>query len=333
MNTPTISVVVPTYRRRDCVVRLLTAMTRQTLDPSEFEVIISIDGSEDGTYEAVAGFESMFALKAIKYPNRGRAAACNSGIREARGDLLVILDDDMEPEPWLLAEHVRAHSARDRLGVLGAVPIYVGPDAPPTLKYIGAKFNAHLEKLASPGYSLQLRDFYTGNFSIPRKIMLAVGGYDEVFRVYGNEDLELSLRLKKAGVWLVYCPKAAARQTYTKDLTSLAKDNINKGRTAVLLVAMHPEARPYLRLGMSQSYSIRWRAFRRALLALSRVWPRTPRAVVHLVEWVARVRPGALNTLYDLALDYFFWLGANAALKRPGAIADRSVLPPGKPTP
>jgi GT2 family glycosyltransferase len=52
-GTPTLSVVIPTYRRRDSVARVLDALTRQTVPPEEFELIVSIDGSEDGTRELV----------------------------------------------------------------------------------------------------------------------------------------------------------------------------------------------------------------------------------------------------------------------------------------
>ena len=102
------SVVIPTYQRRDSVRQALEALARQTLPPEEFEVVISIDGSDDGTRELLEAFRTPFPLVVLWQPNRGRAAACNAGLRASQGALLVLLDDDMEPAPEFLAAHLAA---------------------------------------------------------------------------------------------------------------------------------------------------------------------------------------------------------------------------------
>ena len=109
----------------------------------------------------------------------GAGSRLQSGIRAAQGSLVVLLDDDMEPSPQLLEAHWNAHRANPRLGVLGAVPIRLEPSSPPVMQFIGAKFNQHLEKLAQPGYTLNLRDFYSGNFSIRRTVLMEVGLFDD----------------------------------------------------------------------------------------------------------------------------------------------------------
>jgi glycosyltransferase involved in cell wall biosynthesis len=178
-SEPLISVIVPTYQRCASVKRLLNSLGHQTMPADMYEVIVVIDGSQDGTHEMVEGSQSLFKLRSIWQPNQGRAAACNHGIREAVGNLIVILDDDMEPSAQLLESHWNAHQADLRLGVLGAVPIRLGPTSPPVMQYIGAKFNQHLEKLAQPGYTFNLRDFYSSNFSIQRTLIIEVGLFDE----------------------------------------------------------------------------------------------------------------------------------------------------------
>jgi len=196
--------------------QLLQALATQTLPADEYEVIVSIDGSEDGTRELVAQFPASYALRFAWQPNRGRAAACNTGIRMALGELIILLDDDMEPPPDFLRGHLNAHAGATRLGVIGAAPIAVDHASPPVVGYIGSKFNEHLAKLAQTSYALQLRDFYSGNFSIRRDVLLEAGLFDEAFKVYGNEDLELSLRLSRAGVRLVYSPDAWPTSTIRK---------------------------------------------------------------------------------------------------------------------
>lgn len=309
------SVIIPTYRRCASVQRLLHALARQTLPADDYEVIVSIDGSEDGTREMVDRLPSPYELRALWQPNRGRAAACNAGIREARGELLVLLDDDMEPAPGFLAAHRQAHPGGSRLGVLGAVPITLDPSSPPVVEYIGMKFNRHLQKLAQPDYRIHFRDFYSGNFSIRREVLLDVGIFDEAFKVYGNEDGELALRLLGAVVRLVYSPEAVAQQHYTKDFAALARDNVAKGRTAVLLARKYPDTFRDLKLSTYRQGSRKWRLLRAGLLGLGSLSAGTPDAVIRFMEWLERRRPAQLHLYYGLALDYFYWLGARSALR------------------
>ncbi len=313
--TPHLSVIIPTFRRRDSVERALRALARQTLAPEAYEVIVSIDGSQDGTREMVETFSVPYQLRSIWQPNRGRAAACNAGIRMARGEVLVIFDDDMEPAPDCLESHWQAHPIGSRFGVMGAVPITGEDDDPPVAAYIAAKFNQHLNNLAQPDHRLTLRDFYSGHFSIRRNVLLEVGLFDEAFQIYGNEDLELSLRLTKSGVTLVYAPQALAYQHYSKDFATLARDTIAKGQTAVLLASKHPDALPALQLSTYDQGSWRWRLVRDMLLTLSRIWSAVPENVIAIVLWLERRRAKHLHLYYRFVLDYLYWFGAKAALR------------------
>jgi GT2 family glycosyltransferase len=323
------SVVIPTRNRRDSLERALNALARQATPPQEFEVVVSVDGSEDGTQEMVEAFAGPFALRAVSPAGRGRAAACNAGASTARASLLVLLDDDMEPAPGFLAAHLAAHPDGSRRGVVGGVPISIGRSSPPVVVFIGSKFNGHLERLARPGYRMTFRDFYSGNFSIARELFLEVGGFDEEFRVYGNEDGELALRLLKAGVELHYSAAANAEQHYDKDFAALARDNIAKGRTAVLLSRKWPDALSDLKFANRGRDSRKWRFARAGLVALSRIVPGTPEAVIGLVERLERRRPPRLDVYYRFALDYFYRLGARRALAAPSeGLPPVSPLPP-----
>jgi GT2 family glycosyltransferase len=312
-----LSVVIPTYRRRESLRRLLTALAAQTLPAESFEAVVSIDGSEDGTREMVAGLRVPYTLRSVWQPNRGRAAACNAGLREAQGEVLVLMDDDMEPAPGCLEAHRRAHADGGRRAVVGAMPMVASPMAPPAAAYVQAKFERLQAVWEQPGRELHFRELSSANLSIRREVLFAVGLFDEDFRLYGNEDSELALRLVRAGVRLVHEPAALVRQHCDKDFAALARDNLGKGQTAVLLAAKHPEAIPHLKLGAAGRVSRRWRLAREVLLGLSRIWPATPRGVIALVGWIERRRPRRLDKVYFLALDYFFWLGARPALRQP----------------
>jgi GT2 family glycosyltransferase len=329
MESPNISLVIPTYQRRASLLRALAALRTQTISPAEYEVVVVIDGSSDGTAEAVRHLETPYRLRTIEQTNRGRAAARNAGIDAAAGELIVFLDDDMEASAGLLEAHWSAHAGSGRRAVLGAAPIVLGPGAPPLVGFKARGFRCRLGTLASPGYRLRFRDVYAGNLSIRRDLLLEVGAFDEAFSIYGHEDYELALRLDKAGVELVFSPEAVAHQHYEKTFAALAHDGIARGRTAMLLAGKHPEVAEQLKLATFERETRKWRALRSGLLALSRYVPITSRLVIVFMGWLERRRPTRLDRYYTMALDYFYWVGAQAAMRGtsdPSARNNRSTI-------
>jgi glycosyltransferase involved in cell wall biosynthesis len=313
-SRPLVSVVIPTHQRRELLRCALEALTRQDLDPASFEVIVSVDASTDGTLEMLERFDAPYVLRSVTAQGRGRAAACNAAISLARADVLVILDDDMEPRPECLRAHFRNHPIGSRVCVMGAVPIHTDATSPPVTRYVAAKFNDHLARLASPDHVFALRDFYSGNASIRREILLEVGAFDETYTTYGNEDLELSLRLRNGGVELRYDPEAAADQKYTKSLAELTQDTFEKGETAVLFATAHPGAFDGLQLSTYGSSSPRWQSARAGLLAATRVCRPCRRWVVRLAQTLEKIRTLQRPLFYRFVLDYFYWAGVETAL-------------------
>jgi glycosyltransferase involved in cell wall biosynthesis len=313
--TPDLSVVVPTFQRRGALRRLLAALSDQTLPPECFEVVVAIDGSTDGTREMLEGFHAPFGLRWLWQPNSGRASARNAAIRAAAGDVVVILDDDMEPQPPALEAHLREHSAPGRRCVMGAAPIVLEPDAPPHIRYVAAKFNEHLVRLGQPDHRFRIRDFYSGNTSVRRDELLAAGLYDERFKLYGNEDLELAQRLMRRGVALAFSADAVALQHYDKSLRDLTEDELAKGRTVVLLADAQPDVVLDLKIGALRADRARRRAIRQLLLWCTRGFRRTPDAVVALMALAGRLGPRQSYLVQQLALEYFYLLGVETELR------------------
>ena len=329
MNAPVrASVVVPTYQRCASVRRLLDCLRAQNVPGASFEVIIAIDGSSDGTEEMVLAYDAPFALSTRAQPQAGRAAACNLGIGAARADIVVLLDDAMAPAPHWLEAHLHAHAAHGRRGVMGPVPWQPSADAPPATRYLGEKFNAHLDKLARLGRPFELRDFYSGNFSVARAILLEIGGYDETFAEYGNEDRDLFLRLARVGVDVVFEPRAVAVQHVTKTLRDIARDQRAKGRTAVLLARKHPEAFSMLRLATFDRAPLHIRVPRNAILSITRWWPAFDRVLLATAERIEQARfPGAKRMTQHIA-GYYYWHGARDAERGRGAPAAHTPSAP-----
>lgn len=314
MSAASVSVVIPTYRRRESVLRALSALAGQDLPFDDFEVVVSIDGSDDGTAEALASFDAPYALRIVGGPRRGRAVACNAAVAVAAGEVVLILDDDMEPASNCLRNHRRHHPPGSSVCVMGAVPVRLDDAAPPAARFIAWKFETHLAKLSQPQHLFALRDFYSGNTSIRRDVLLHVGPFDEAFTAYGNEDLELSLRLRAANVRLLYDGDALAHQRYEKDLAALARDTFEKGTTAVLLARAYPNSFAELQLARHGDHAPSWRALRTMLLHATRRHGKVAGAVLRMARALEHVPFARRPRFYILVLDYFYWLGAQSAL-------------------
>lgn len=235
------SVVVPTYQRRDVVLRTVAALGRQSA--GDFEAIVVVDGSTDGSAEALRGLDVSFPLRVIAQPNAGAAQARNAGAAAASGELLLTLDDDMEADPAMLAEHDRCHRAGADV-VLGDMPVH--PDSPANMLSwgVGDWARRRRERLSAPAAEIRLDDLLTGQLSISRAAYDAVGGFDAEFTregLFGGEDIDFGHRLRKAGFAIVFNPAAISYQYYDVDPASYLRRAREAGRSDRELVAKHPE--------------------------------------------------------------------------------------------
>jgi GT2 family glycosyltransferase len=170
-TAPLVSVVVPTCGRPELLGRCLDALSRQTLDPRLFEIIV-VDDSRT---------------------RHGPAVARNRGWRRSRAPIIAFTDDDTEPRPDWLANGLNAFR-RDVEAVSGRVVMPV-PDVP-----------SDYERDAR---GLERGEFVTANCFCRREILEEVGGFDEQFRLAWREDSDLQFRLLQAGARIVHAPDAA----------------------------------------------------------------------------------------------------------------------------
>ncbi len=311
-----VSIVIPTFQRCNSLKRALTALNTQTFPKDQYEVIVSIDGSEDGTREMVENFKSSYQLRSLWGPNTGRAATRNRGISEAGGEVLIMIDDDMEPAPKFVEAHYSSHPTGTRYGVLGAAPILIDEASTPVAHYIAKEFNSRLkDKMSDPNYKFEIWDFYCGNFSILRKDLIRVNGFNESFANYGYEDIELAQRLIKSGVNIAFNPDACCIQHYDEDFRGLAMKTIASGKTAVLLVSTHPELFNELKFREYYFTGWKWRSLRLFLIWSSLLIPFTADVIIYLIKLFENFNWSTREKLYSLALDYFFWLGVWSAIK------------------
>ena len=214
MSAPFLSVVIPTYNRCESLRRTLEGLSRQEGFPGErLEVVVVSDGATDRTDAMLAEYArtAPFALRPIRQDNAGPARARNRGVQEATGSVIVFLDDDVEPMPGFLAAHARRHEQDEKVVLIG--PQSPAPDRrgaePAWIVWEHEMLQRQYVALESGEWTAGPQHFYTGNASLRRAHLLAVGGFDETFK--RQEDVELAYRVRRdCGVYFAFVGDAAA---------------------------------------------------------------------------------------------------------------------------
>jgi GT2 family glycosyltransferase len=274
---PSITVQLCTYNRRALLARVLDALFEQDLDPDRYEVVLVDDGSTDGSFESiVARCHPPCAFYVVRQRNAGLARGRNVGIARARGNIILFMDDDVLATRGLLSAHVRFHAAQPRsICRAGVINVASFDDLPPP-RYSWRNY--------SGAY------FWTTNVSLPRALVVEAGGFDERFREYGWEDLELGFRLRTMGVRsklardaIVYHYKPPAGRA---DVAGMIRQSRAQARTAAMFLEKHPHWRVALATGQIAPLEF-WSAVSRAA-----GWPRLLGAMASLDAG----RPGGIRS-------------------------------------
>ncbi len=236
-----LSVVIPTYNRRESLLRTLDALAKQTYPMKQFEVVIISDGASDGTADAVKTLTTPYRLRFIEQANAGPAKARNNGARSACAPLIVYVDDDIEPLPDFLAEHAKAHENDPKLVLIGPQSEPVGEPMDNWVRWEHRMLQKQYDNFNGGVWEAGPNNLYSGNFSLRREHLLAVGGFNEQFT--RQEDVELGFRLAAQGLHFLFSMKANALHRPTRPFQSWVKTPFEYGRRDVQMARDGGEAR------------------------------------------------------------------------------------------
>lgn len=340
------SVIIPTYNRRTLLAEALEQLGRQTLPASCFEVVVVVDGSNDGTWEMLRELKTPYRLRAVFQNNAGAGSRVyTSGVSEARnkgagiaqGRVLVFLDDDVLPRPALLEEHLRFHRQSAPCVVLGQLL---------PAKDTGKKgWNRWEERIFQRHYvamSVGLRRpsgwrLYSANFSVGRQSFWDVSGFGQGLGNIRGEDVDLGLRLERRGVRFYFSPEAAAVHRGFRSFVSWRNAAYTLGSRDVLLAKNYQLVQPLIQtLRGYQRCPFITRNLVQLYLQSELVRSATVKAL--------RAVSGALSFLtlhgvahygYGALFKLEYWRGIADALGGPAALraraaCPRSVRPPGE---
>lgn len=247
VGKPIFSVVMPTYNRMDTLPDVLDALELQENAPS-FEVVIVNDGSTDDTQAFLDAREFKIPVTIHHQENAGPAEARNVGVDRARGAYIAFLGDDTQPSKHWLATHWRAHQSANGSGpfaILGYTQWHSCMKLTPFLKYInefGLQFGYSLIK---DHEDLPFNFFYTSNISLSKEL-LQDDRFNTNFPFAAWEDTELSYRLKKKGMKILYEEKATVQHNHPTDFDRFSSRQEKVGYSAVTFYRLHPELGPFL---------------------------------------------------------------------------------------
>jgi len=231
------SVIIPVYNRPEELKDLLSSLVHQTY--RNFEVIVVEDGSALSSEAVVESFKTDLRLTYIVQENTGQGFARNHAMKVANGDFYVIFDSDV-----ILPSHY--FEVLNQSIVARKLDAFGGPDAADSnFSVLQKAMNFAMTsfwttggirgKLKNPA-SFQARGF---NMGVSAKIYQELGGFADPNR---GEDIEYSMRIKKAGFKLELVTEAFVYHKRKNTVLSFAKQSFSFGENRVNVSRFQPEA-------------------------------------------------------------------------------------------
>ena len=242
-----ITVIVPTRNRADLLGVALESLDCQTLSKNEFEVIVVDNGSTDHTADLTFSLgKKLGNLRYVREPTPGLHAGRHRGLREAHGDVLVYIDDDIRATPsWL--EAIADNFADPKVSMVGGnnypdfqgpVPDWLGkPWAQPAL---GGQGIVYLSVLSLPIGRREINPYLVWgcNFSVRKQVVLDAGGFHpdslprELIRFRGDGETHVARYVQENNLRCNYDSRVSVYHAVTQERMSFdyfRQRGINQG--------------------------------------------------------------------------------------------------------
>jgi glycosyltransferase involved in cell wall biosynthesis len=249
-----ITVAIPTYNRAELLRQTLAGIARQDYPQDQFEVLVIDNNSRDHTRDVVQSF--AFSRPAPRYlveTRQGLDYGRNRAVAEARGEILILADDDILVEPDWLRQMVAPFDA-DRAGKIGCVGGEVVPVFPDGLPEWMAEWYAPLAFRPDAGRLPPRQTPKGANMAFPRWVFEKVGLFSTVLdrtgkSLFSGGESELIRRVRKAGLEVWFAPAARVRHQMPASRTTFrwaARHAFDSARSRVVDRALQGGAGSYL---------------------------------------------------------------------------------------
>ena len=240
---PTISVIIPTYNRKDSLVRLIDSLKQQTFPMDRLTIIVVDDGSADDT-QTLASQRFPFTLCYLQQKNQGATAARNYGASVSQSDILVFIDDDMTVSPQTLETLAETCVQSERVLVTGTINKRSSLDAS-VYTPIVLTMAAHA-LIAQDGAEIPFVDCNSELLACKRHDFFDIGMFQDPTGGHGWpnwDDVDFGYRAHLKGFRLLGASKASADHwDYSISNRAAACQRFYRAaRSAVWLFKKHPE--------------------------------------------------------------------------------------------
>jgi len=250
---PSLSVIIPTYKRTDILRECLRHLDRQTVR-EDLEVIVVSDGHDEQTAALRAEKRFRVPITFLEVEKSHQGVARNRGVAQATSSLCLFIGDDIFLREDACEHHLIAHrrllreegiGTKSAIAVLGFTTWDPAIGVTPVMRWLetsGWQFGYPF--LRSFSHTFVPRDrqhlfTYTSHISLPTSIARAHPFLKEV-SLYGWEDIEWGMRLRDAGVRLSYEPDAQALHHHHMTLEQSLTRMETLGASAVMMKRLVP---------------------------------------------------------------------------------------------
>lgn len=303
------TIVIPTYNNLDELKNCLTSLQNQTLN--DFDVIVCIDGSNDGTYEYLSSTSFPFKLTIIEHQdkkNHGRATTRNLVLNKLSSTFVLFIDSDTVTTPNLLEEHYKILQNSDKIISHGSI-FYTNENDNLVGYYLNRRGKNNTPYLAE----IIPQHFTTQNFAMSVIDFNQTNGFDEIYdQSYGGEDTEYAIRItKELNFKIINNSKAIVYSNIDKTPQKLIKQIYNFGYNNLhLLIKTYPEYNifrtkfiikyRYLFLPIKTVYQKVLKYLLYSIINFKFLPYKIKYYILHLILWL-EIMSGFLDKIKDLA--------------------------------
>lgn len=225
------SVIIPYRDRSDHLQLVIEALTNQSMNANDYEIIVV----DDGSIQPISFTPST--VKLITVPHRGIAAASNTGMVIAKGEILIFLDCDIVVDPLFVETHYHfcvnhqqtvGLGSRWHMDPSGTVKAY------DTRLKLLTRYGKQVSDLIHPWFMT-----YTCNVSLTKELAMAEV-FDEYYKAWGLEDSEWAYRLHRRGCLFSFIENLTGTHLY-HDRTMTLEKYLGWETNLSYTVKKHPE--------------------------------------------------------------------------------------------
>lgn len=219
MKKINVSIIIPTYNRKEYLKTILLALSKQNFPKERYEIIVVDDGNDE-TNKMIKELKipnlRYFKIKNLDYECVSRLR--NFGIKKVKNEIIIFVDNDIIVTPNFISEHIKNHIKNKKLVVIGytsALETKKQHNHKQMMKIVKENYDTIVDVPIIPEYRDQIYEecsdnlnnypkpwdtFLSGNVSVRKQHLIDAGMFDENFKGWGLEDIELGYRLAKKGL-------------------------------------------------------------------------------------------------------------------------------------